>query len=103
MPGFANNKHRLLGGLVLVVIVIGVLLAARLLTLGGAPASVATPARPGSAPAVATIAAPASSAPAAAPLAAKNLSIMHVIVSRNDTLERIFRRLALSLSDLASL
>jgi murein DD-endopeptidase MepM/ murein hydrolase activator NlpD len=50
-----------------------------------------------SAPLAATAPASSAAAPASAP------STIHVVVSRNDTLDHIFRRLSLSLADLASL
>jgi murein DD-endopeptidase MepM/ murein hydrolase activator NlpD len=81
-----------------------------------APAPAATLALPQSSATIAATAAPpaapaALAAPAAAQLAAVNplagaqyaLSTIDVIVTRNDTLDRIFRRLKLNLGDLASL
>ena len=68
-------------------------------------ASVPGPAMP-AAPLVAAAAVPRSAArPARSPVqsAVLDLSTIEVIVRRNDTLDRIFRRLQLSLADLASL
>ena len=64
--------------------------------LASAPASApkATPAR---------VAATAASVAAARAITPPEISTMRVIVSRNDTLDHIFRRLELKLSDLASL
>ena len=63
---------------------------------GGAPGS-AAPAAPTAAAAAAPV------APARLQSAVLDLSTVEVIVRRNDTLDRIFRRLQLSLADLASL
>ena len=86
-----------------------------------APGATANPAAPGAANAAAAAAAPAAAVAAGAPAAAAAaapvrlasaagfdgaqlaLSSIDVIVSRNDTLDRIFRRLKLNLADLASL
>jgi len=86
-----------------------------------APGATASPAAPGAANAAAAPAAPAAAVAAGAPAAAAAaapvrlasaagfdgaqlaLSSIDVIVSRNDTLDRIFRRLKLNLADLASL
>ena len=65
----------------------------------GAPGATAQPLR---APPAATPSAPAS-AIAATPAAAPALSTIRVVVARNDTLDRIFRRFELKLADLASL
>jgi murein DD-endopeptidase MepM/ murein hydrolase activator NlpD len=54
------------------------------------------------APAADSVAAPATLAPAAVPAASERASV-DVVVARNDTLDRIFRRLKLNLADLASL
>jgi len=77
------------------------------LTMDLPPPSAAAPAPAEAAPA----GAPAAAAPAPAPLkmaaipslGGAALSSIDVIVARNDTLDRIFRRLKLSLADLASL
>jgi hypothetical protein len=77
-----------------------------------APGSGGTPATaPATLPASGTQKAPAPSPTASAQLAGTNplagaqlaLSTIDVIVTRNDTLDRIFRRLKLNLADLATL
>ena len=108
------SNRTLLRALVLVVFVIGAGLALRLLmTPSGDPrltaaAAAPTPARLAASTATAAAfraiapAIPASVTAALKPTN-KELSTIKVIVTRNDTLDHIFRRLALSLSDLASL
>jgi murein DD-endopeptidase MepM/ murein hydrolase activator NlpD len=95
------SNRTLLRALVLVVFVIGAGLALRvLMTPSGAPRLTATP----SAPARLALAPAVPAAVTAAPKPTnQELSTIRVIVTRNDTLDHIFRRLALSLSDLASL
>ncbi|HEX9106639.1 MAG TPA: hypothetical protein VF832_05420, partial [Longimicrobiales bacterium] len=71
-----------------------------------APPAAPAPAAAGpAAPAAAATTAPAVQLAAAAPLADAQaaLSRIDIVVARNDTLERIFRRLKLDLADLASL
>jgi murein DD-endopeptidase MepM/ murein hydrolase activator NlpD len=102
-------KNRLaLRALVLIAGVLVALVALRLLmTRSATPpprVPVAAKRAPTSGPTPARIA--AADAAAAAVRAATptpELSTIHVIVSRNDTLDHIFRRLSLSLADLASL
>jgi murein DD-endopeptidase MepM/ murein hydrolase activator NlpD len=60
------------------------------------------PAAPATARGADPVAVPATLAPAAAPAAPERASV-DVVVARNDTLDRIFRRLKLNLADLASL
>jgi murein DD-endopeptidase MepM/ murein hydrolase activator NlpD len=95
----AISNRTLLRALVLVLFVIGAGLALRLLmTPSGAPrvtAVASAPAGSGATPTPTRLAAAAPAVP--------KLSTIRVIVTRNDTLDHIFRRLALSLSDLASL
>jgi murein DD-endopeptidase MepM/ murein hydrolase activator NlpD len=99
-------KTPLLRILVAIAFVLLALLALRLLlTPSGAPpsapvtAKTATNSGPAatSAPLAASASAPSAVAPASGP------ATIHVVVSRNDTLDHIFRRLSLSLADLASL
>src|SRR5580658_10798094 len=99
-------KTPLLRILVAIAFVLLALLALRLLlTPSGAPLSAPVTAKtaPNSGPAAtsAPVAASASAPSAVAP--ASGPSTVRVIVSRNDTLDHIFRRLSLSLADLASL
>jgi murein DD-endopeptidase MepM/ murein hydrolase activator NlpD len=90
------SNRTLLRALVAVVFVIGAGLALHILMIpNGAPHLTAAASAPAMAPAV-----PAS---AALKPTNKELSTIKVIVTRNDTLEHIFRRLELRLSDLASL
>ena len=99
MPKFAVNRLAVLRTLAAVAALGGAALALHgLMSPGIAPRP--TPARQ-----VAMAAAPAVPASVAAVLkpATQELSTIRVIVGRNDTLDHIFRRLALSLSDLASL
>src|SRR5580692_5511845 len=94
--------------LVLIAFLVGAALAMRLLmTPSGTPPK-PTAQRPAgaSAPAPSPARAAAALAAAAAVHAVppvSELSTIRVVVTRNDTLEHIFRRLSLSLSDLASL
>ena len=109
-----RNRH-VLRALVLIAAVLVVLLALRLLMTPSAAPQLATSSASASsaarlAAATATVAAVRAVAPAvpasvtaALKPTAKELSTIKVIVTRNDTLDHIFRRLALSLSDLASL
>jgi murein DD-endopeptidase MepM/ murein hydrolase activator NlpD len=72
---------------------------------GAVPASKPAPAAVITAPSATTPAAPTVAAVASAaspPSVVPSASILKVIVSRNDTLDRIFRRLQLDLADLAS-
>ncbi len=88
-------------------VLIGLLALRLLLTPGGAPPRAPVIARPaaGSAaiPAPARVATLPSVAGASTATPTSELSTTRVIVGRNDTLDRIFRRLSLSLADLASL
>ncbi len=106
MPKAAANRARP-WILILVVLLVAAAVATRVFKTPDAPVGIPVASQP---------AAGSGAAPASAPLAAANtsvlparaatpgdLSTMRVIVSRNDTLDHIFRRLALSLSDLASL
>ena len=107
MPKSATNRARLRAGMVIAVL-IGAVVAARLLwSPGGVPVSAPVAAHPpvssGAAPTPARLAASTASAVAVRAVTPGELSTIRVIVSRNDTLDHIFRRLALSLSDLASL
>jgi murein DD-endopeptidase MepM/ murein hydrolase activator NlpD len=107
MPKFANNRTRL-QTLVAVACGLAVIVGLGvLLTRATAPPHSAAAAYPAasSAPArtPARVAAAAASATVMRAVTPSELSTMRVIVSRNDTLDHIFRRLALSLSDLASL
>jgi murein DD-endopeptidase MepM/ murein hydrolase activator NlpD len=93
------SSRTLLRALAVGVLVIGAALAARpLLSARGAArlAATAGPVRPRARLAAVTAAAVGAVAP-------RGLSTIRVIVARHDTLDHIFRRLALSLSDLASL
>ena len=99
MPKFAVNRLAVLRTLAAVAALGGAALALHgLMSPGIAP-------RPTPARLVAMATAPAVPASVAAVLkpATQELSTIRVIVGRNDTLDHIFRRLALSLSDLASL
>jgi murein DD-endopeptidase MepM/ murein hydrolase activator NlpD len=97
----AISNRTLLRALVLVLFVIGAGLALRLLmTPSGAPRVTAVASAPAGSGATPTPTRLAAAAPAPA---VPKLSTIRVIVTRNDTLDHIFRRLALSLSDLASL
>jgi murein DD-endopeptidase MepM/ murein hydrolase activator NlpD len=100
------TKSPLLRILVAIASVLLALLGLRLLltpsgTPPHAPVIARTATLSGSAPTPARVAAAATSAPAVTPPG--ELSTTRVIVTRNDTLDRIFRRLSLSLADLASL
>jgi murein DD-endopeptidase MepM/ murein hydrolase activator NlpD len=101
------SNRTLLRVLVAIVFVIGAGLAMRaLMTPSAAPhLSVATsaPAASGASPTPARLAASTATIVRAIAPAVPKLSTIKVIVSRNDTLDHIFRRLELSLSDLASL
>jgi murein DD-endopeptidase MepM/ murein hydrolase activator NlpD len=107
MPKFANNRARL-QTLAVVACVLAGLVVLRVL-LSGAPAPrgiTAASHRAASSPTPQTparVAAAAASATVMRAVTPSELSTIRVIVSRNDTLDHIFRRLALSLSDLASL
>jgi murein DD-endopeptidase MepM/ murein hydrolase activator NlpD len=95
MPKFANNRARVLI-LAVVTCALGGILGLRMLTTrSSAPPVLAAASHP-----AASAPTPQLPAPAATP---SELSTIRVIVGRNDTLDHIFRRLALSLSDLASL
>ena len=95
MPKFANNRARVLI-LAVVACALGGILGLRMLTTrSSAPPVLAAASHP-----AASAPTPQLPAPAATP---SELSTIRVIVGRNDTLDHIFRRLALSLSDLASL
>jgi murein DD-endopeptidase MepM/ murein hydrolase activator NlpD len=107
MPKSATSRARL-RTLILVAVVIGAALATGLLLNRGsaplnAPMASHPPASSAATPTPARVAASAASTAAARAVTPSELSTIRVIVSRNDTLEHIFRRLALSLSDLASL
>jgi murein DD-endopeptidase MepM/ murein hydrolase activator NlpD len=108
MPKSATNRARL-RSLILIAVVLGAAVgAARLLLMpGAAPVSTAVashpPAGSGATPTPARLAASTASAAVVRAVTPSELSTIRVIVSRNDTLDHIFRRLALSLSDLASL
>jgi murein DD-endopeptidase MepM/ murein hydrolase activator NlpD len=107
MPKSAPNRARRLLA-VLVVVLVGAGVATVLLrTPGGAPVTAPAAAHPtaGSAatPTPARLAASTASAAAVRAVTPSELSTIRVIVSRNDTLDHIFRKLALSLADLASL
>jgi murein DD-endopeptidase MepM/ murein hydrolase activator NlpD len=106
MPPAPAHRTRL-WTLILVAVLIGAVLAARwVLRPGGVPVSAPTASQPpaGSAPPTpARLAAATASAAAVRAVTPSELSTIRVIVSRNDTLDHIFRRLALSLADLASL
>ena len=101
-------KSPLARTLVLIAFLLGAALAMRLLmTPGGAPPQGSAP-RPvagsATAPSPARVAAAVAAAAAVhAVPPASELSTIRVVVTRNDTLEHIFRRLSLSLADLASL
>jgi murein DD-endopeptidase MepM/ murein hydrolase activator NlpD len=101
-------KSPLARTLVLIAFLLGAALAMRLLmTPGGAPPQGSAP-RPvagsAAAPSPARVAAAVAAAAAVhAVPPASELSTIRVVVTRNDTLEHIFRRLSLSLADLASL
>ena len=105
MPKFAD-KRTLLGAVILAVLAVGTLFALHSLQppnratipLASAPAQASAP----PAKVVAATVLPASVAAALQP-AGPELSTIRVIVGRNDTLDHIFRRLALSLADLATL
>src|ERR1700733_792941 len=104
MPKFAD-KRALLGAVILAALVVGMLFALHALKPPSrAPAPVASTPHASAPPAkvVAATALPASVAAALQP-AGPELSTIRVIVGRNDTLDHIFRRLALSLADLATL
>ena len=96
-------KSRLPRVLLAFASVLVVLLAVGLLmTPGIAPPRAPVAARGAAVSGPGVVPAPvAASAPASSP--ASSLSTTRVVVSRNDTLDRIFRRLSLSLADLASL
>jgi murein DD-endopeptidase MepM/ murein hydrolase activator NlpD len=96
-------KSRLPRVLLAFASVLVVLLAVGLLmTPGIAPPRAPVAARGAAVSGPGVVPAPvAASAPASSP--ASPLSTTRVVVSRNDTLDRIFRRLSLSLADLASL
>jgi murein DD-endopeptidase MepM/ murein hydrolase activator NlpD len=105
MPKFAD-KRALVGALVLAALVAGMLFALHALKPASrAPGPVASAPAPASAPPAKLVAATALPASVAAALqpAGPELSTIRVIVGRNDTLDHIFRRLALSLADLATL
>jgi murein DD-endopeptidase MepM/ murein hydrolase activator NlpD len=107
MPNSAPNRARLWTW-VIVAVLAGAVVAVRLLMIpGAAPATATSTVHPaaGSAPPPTPVRLAASTASAVAVRAVtpSELSTIRVIVSRNDTLDHIFRRLALSLSDLASL
>lgn len=103
----STTRRVMLRALVLAVLLVGAVLVTRaLLSPGSAPPGTAAASQPSGVAGVAAAAAirtPARLAAAAAASARSELSTIRVIVSRNDTLDHIFRRLALSLSDLASL
>jgi murein DD-endopeptidase MepM/ murein hydrolase activator NlpD len=103
MSKFATHRA-LLGTVLFIACLVGATFAVHVLTL---QKSKATPvAATGSAPAAPTparVAASTASATAVRAVTPSGFSTIRVIVARNDTLDRIFRRLALSLSDLASL
>ncbi|HEY1899265.1 MAG TPA: peptidoglycan DD-metalloendopeptidase family protein [Steroidobacteraceae bacterium] len=99
MPKFLTHRI-LLPTLVLVAVAIGALLLRALLTPNGAAPHALTTVASGSSAASET---PARLAASVLKPTTQELSTIRIIVSRNDTLEHIFRRLALSLSDLASL
>ncbi len=90
--------HRVrLAILILVVVLVGAALAMRLLQVPtGAPVGALQSGPLASHPQASSGATPAAARPS-------ELSTIRVIVSRNDTLDHIFRRLTLSLADLASL
>jgi murein DD-endopeptidase MepM/ murein hydrolase activator NlpD len=95
-------KSPLARTLVLIAFLLGAALAMRLLmTPSGAPPPLSAQ-RP-AARAAAVVAAAAAAAAVRAVPPTSELSTIRVIVTRNDTLEHIFRRLSLSLADLASL
>jgi murein DD-endopeptidase MepM/ murein hydrolase activator NlpD len=107
MPISSTNRTRL-WTVILLAVLIGAALAARLLmSPGGRPSSAPTAAHPpaasGPPPSPGHLAASAASAAAVRAVTPSELSTVRIIVSRNDTLDHIFRRLALSLADLASL
>ena len=107
-------RRAVLRALVLAVFLAGAVLVMRALPFQGrAPPGTAAASQPPSATGVPTSAAirtparlaatAAAAAASAAAVAPSKLSTIRVIVSRHDTLDHIFRRLELSLSDLASL
>jgi murein DD-endopeptidase MepM/ murein hydrolase activator NlpD len=107
MPKSATNRGRL-RTLILVAVLIGAAAAAGWLMIRGgppvnAPLASHPPASSAATPTPARLAASTASAAAVRAVTPSELSTIRVIVSRNDTLDHIFRRLALSLSDLASL
>jgi murein DD-endopeptidase MepM/ murein hydrolase activator NlpD len=107
MPKFANNRARLQILAVVACVLAGILGLRVLMTRGGAPPAVAAASHPATSSATAQtparLAAATASATVMRAVTPSELSTIRVIVSRNDTLDHIFRRLALSLSDLASL
>ncbi len=107
MPISSTRRARL-WTLILIAVLIGAAIAARVLmspggTPLGAPQASHLPAGSAPAPTPARLAASAASAAAVRAVTPSELSTVRVIVNRNDTLDHIFRRLALSLADLASL
>jgi murein DD-endopeptidase MepM/ murein hydrolase activator NlpD len=95
MPKFATNRTRLLIVAIVACVLAGIVGLRVLMTRGAAPPRIAAASHPAAS-------SPAPQRPARA-VAPSEPSTIRVIVSRNDTLDHIFRRLALSLSDLASL
>ena len=108
MPKSATNRGRL-RTLMLVAVVMGAAVATGLLMTRRrprqrhAPLASHPPTSSAATPTPARLAASTASAAAVRAVTPSELSTIRVIVSRNDTLDHIFRRLALSLSDLASL
>jgi murein DD-endopeptidase MepM/ murein hydrolase activator NlpD len=107
MPKFANNRARLQILAIVACILAGILGLRVLLTRTGAPPRMAAASHPAASSAApqtpARLAAATASATVMRVVTPSELSTIRVIVARNDTLDHIFRRLALSLSDLASL
>ncbi len=107
MPKSAPNRARRLTVLPVVVLVAAGVATVLLKTPGGAPVTTPATSHPSASsaatPTPARLAASTASAAAVRAVTPSELSTIRVIVSRNDTLDHIFRKLALSLADLASL
>ncbi|MEJ0006590.1 MAG: hypothetical protein WDM77_09565 [Steroidobacteraceae bacterium] len=103
MPKYAIRRA-LLRTFVGAAFLIGAILALRgLIPQKATPAPAVATRSAATPPTPVRAAATAATAAAARAVTPSELSTIRVIVSRNDTLDHIFRRLALSLSDLASL
>src|SRR5580692_1275195 len=105
MPKTATDRLLLRGLLVIALLFVAALGVRLLISPRAAPGVAALPrSGSGATQTPARLAATAASTAAVRALApTSELATIHVIVSRHDTLDRIFRRLSLSLADLASL